>query len=222
MSYTKMHDWVVGTKATRTAANAEPYALTDGNTVTVSLDGEADLTFTVDAADYANVAAATATEVAAAFKSQIPKGLGAADVSGTLELTNDRDNGTDSTLEVTGGTDAAVLGFPAGVDTGTGDGAVKMSSHRCGGLPEVRLSHADGEFFGWEASDGTLVPGTLVKPSAAKQAEIDAQKAALDAAATAHNDRQVALDAVRAKRDASDPLTDADRDVIVDAFLGRI
>jgi hypothetical protein len=223
MSYTKIHDWETGTLARRRADNSEPYPLTDGGTLLVSVDGEADAVVAFDAADFADVANATAAEVVAAVVAQVDaRELEAVDDDGTVEFTNARDRGLDSTIEITGGTDAAAFGFPAGTATGSGDGCKVVDSVRCRGLKSVRLLGPEGEYYGWEAPSGRVFAGALVKPNAAKVIALAAENANLQTRIAETQSREAAMGAVLAKRDAGDPLTDADRDVIADVVLGRI
>jgi hypothetical protein len=93
----------------------------EGDTVTVSVDGEPDQSFTVFIADYADIENATAAEVATAFSTQIVDVQGS-DNAGTVRLTNTRGSGSGFTIEVTGGT-ATGIAFTAGVQNGTGDAA---------------------------------------------------------------------------------------------------
>ena len=91
-----------------------------GDTVTISLDGDPDVTFTINEADYADLNVATAAELIAAINGQIPD----ITASGDLTLTNNRGAGTSYSIEVTGGTaDSAVLNFAGGAVNGSGDAA---------------------------------------------------------------------------------------------------
>lgn len=107
-------------------------------------------------------------------------------------------------------------------DTGT-DGAIPITSTRCAGLNEVRLSDDDGEWFGWEdSSNGKLFRGARVTNSTAKQAEIDAENVALQAAIAAAVARTSDIAALKAKRDAGTPLDDADHELLADIITGRV
>jgi phage tail sheath protein FI len=91
-----------------------------GDTITISLDGDPDVTFTINEADYADLNAATAAELIAAFTTQITD----ITATGDLTLTNNRGGGTSYSIEVTGGTvDSTVLNFAGGAVNGTGDAA---------------------------------------------------------------------------------------------------
>jgi len=105
-------------------------------------------------------------------------------------------------------------------DIGT-DGAIPMTSTRCASLPVVRMSDADGEYFGWEKPNGDLVPGTRIVNSTAMQAVVDAEDATIQSAAADAVSRKATLDAITAKIDATTPLDDADLAVIADLAMGR-
>jgi len=113
--------YTLATRATLTSGNTQPFALTNGNTLTISIDGEPDQTVTFNTADFALIGAATAAEVVAVILAQTTD-IGAADVGGAVVLTNTRSLTNARTLEVTGGTDAAAFAFPGGAVSGTGEG----------------------------------------------------------------------------------------------------
>lgn len=100
------------------------------------------------------------------------------------------------------------------------DGPPPAMSERCVGLQEVRLSNADGEWYGYE--DGaTLIPCTRVTNSPAKQAEIDAKQVEFANRSGVMETLYSDMSAVKAKLQNGTPLTDADRDLIADLVLGR-
>lgn len=108
--------------ATTTSTNPETYVLVDGQTLTISIDGEADQTVTFNTADFVNIGLATAAEVAAVINADTTDVL-ADGSSGSVVITNSRGLGTGFSINPTGGTAAATLGFAAGAVTGTGDAA---------------------------------------------------------------------------------------------------
>lgn len=108
-----------GTKATRTSGNAEPFALSNGVTLLVDIDGAGPQTIAFLTSEFVSIGAATAAEVAAVINAKI-SGAAASVVGGAVVITSDT-AGTDSTVEVTGGTGAAALAFPAGVGSGGGN-----------------------------------------------------------------------------------------------------
>lgn len=108
-----------GTKGSRTSGNTQPFALADGVTLLVDIDGAGPQTITFLTAEFVSIGAATAAEVAAVINAKI-SGANASAVGGAVVITSDT-VGTDSTVEVTGGTGAAALAFPAGVGSGSGN-----------------------------------------------------------------------------------------------------
>ena len=100
---------------------AEPYILADGQTLTVSIDGGSVQTITFLAAEFSNIAAATAEEVAAVINAKITGAKATVTSGGTkVTITSDR-RGTSSGVNVTGGTANAALGFVTGNVPGTGN-----------------------------------------------------------------------------------------------------
>lgn len=92
-----------------TNGTAETYALVDGQTLTVSVDGGGDQTATFNTADFALIGAATAAEVAAVIDADI---TGASAVAaGTFVRIESDTVGTGTSIQVTGGTANATLGF---------------------------------------------------------------------------------------------------------------
>lgn len=108
-------------RAEKTAGSAETYALADGQTLLIDIDGEGAQTITFLTANFVDIANATALEVANVINAGLVGG-GAADVGGSVRLHSDK-LGTDSSVEVTGGTASAAFSFPGGVTSGTGDAA---------------------------------------------------------------------------------------------------
>lgn len=105
------------TAAVVTSGNAETYALTDGWTLDVAVDGGGVLTATFNTADFGNIALATAAEVAAVITTDIA-GATAADVGGFVVITSST-TGASSNLTVSGGTANAALGFDTAQVDGT-------------------------------------------------------------------------------------------------------
>lgn len=92
-------------------ANAGPYVLVDGQTLTVKIDGQlVAQTITFHTADFVDISAATAAEVAAAITARITGATAA--VTNTTKVTiTSSSTGASSSVEVTGGTSNAALGF---------------------------------------------------------------------------------------------------------------
>ena len=110
-----------GTAAARTAGNAETYALADGDVLNVSIDGGGAQAITFNTAEFADIANATALEVAAVINAEIV-GASSDDNAGSVRITSDR-KGSGSGVNVTGGTANAVgkLNFATGNVAGTGN-----------------------------------------------------------------------------------------------------
>ncbi|NUP12884.1 MAG: phage tail protein [Polyangiaceae bacterium] len=110
---------VTATAATRSAGVDGPYALADNQTIIVSIDGGAPQTVTFLASEFANIGAATATEVAAVIAAKL---VGAqADVSASRPRIRSDRRGTSSGVNVSGGTANAVLQYTTGNSPGTGN-----------------------------------------------------------------------------------------------------
>lgn len=97
----------------------ETFDLDDAQTLIISVNGGAAQTATFNTGDFVDIDAATAAEVAAVINTDIT-GVTADDNSGDIRITCDT-LGTGSSLEVTGGTAATILGLNGASDTGTGD-----------------------------------------------------------------------------------------------------
>jgi phage tail sheath protein FI len=109
------------TAAARETGNAEPFALADGQTVTVRIDGGAVQAIAFLASELAAIGAATAAEVAAVINAKIAGAKATVTGGGTrVTITSDR-RGTASSVEITGGTANAALGFALGPVAGTGN-----------------------------------------------------------------------------------------------------
>jgi uncharacterized phage protein gp47/JayE len=92
--------------------SAEPYVLSDGQTLLVKVDGGSIQTATFNTGDFVDIGAATAAEVAAVLNTDIT-GQAANDAGGYVRAASDNADGETSTIEVTGGT-ATALNFPSG------------------------------------------------------------------------------------------------------------
>lgn len=101
--------------------NAENYALVTGQDITVKIDAGGVQTIAFLTAEFANIAAATAEEVAAVINAKIVGAKAAATSGGTkVTITSDR-LGTGSSVEVTGGTANVALAFAGGLNSGAGN-----------------------------------------------------------------------------------------------------
>jgi len=96
----------------------QPFALAAGRSLGMALDGGTPVTVTFQAADFANIARATAEEVAAVLQRDVP-GLTARAVAGRVVVQGPT-AGPAGTLALTdgAGTPLATLGLAAGLETG--------------------------------------------------------------------------------------------------------
>lgn len=156
-----LQPYLQGTPSTLTGA-AGPYALADGMTMEVAVDGGPPRTVTFQAASFGAIGAATAAEVAAVLNAQVP-GINASDVGGAVQLASLR-VGSASSLDVNEGTGspAAVLGLSTTLSFGTQVPA--SAATPLNALPQTIPAHVPGDRFditGTDA-DGTPVGGTFV------------------------------------------------------------
>lgn len=93
------------------ATKEEPFKLKDGGTLTLSVDGGAATTVTFSNADFANIAAATATELVAALNKSLTGAVAALDASPDCVVIESASSGTQSSIVIEGGSDAKALGF---------------------------------------------------------------------------------------------------------------
>jgi len=101
------------------ASGATPFALADGQVLTLLFDDGTEQTVAFAAADFADIAAATPEEVAAVINAQVSGAKALVD-TGVLEVASDS-AGTASLVHVTGGDANAALDFPTGPVTGMGN-----------------------------------------------------------------------------------------------------
>ena len=94
---------------------SQTYALTNGDTLFVAIDGGVAQTATFVTADFVDIAAATAAEVAARIQTDIT-GANSEQVVSRVEIIS-TSSLTTSSVEVTGGTAASVFSFPTGPRT---------------------------------------------------------------------------------------------------------
>ena len=106
-------------RASVTAGSAPTYALVDAMELTVRIDGGSVQTIEFLAAEFSDIGNATLAEVNAVINAKLNGGF--ADDDGGNPRINSDTLGTDSRVEVTGGTANAVLGFSTAPVDGTGD-----------------------------------------------------------------------------------------------------
>ncbi len=95
-----------------TSSLTETFALVDGQTLLVDVDGSGDQTVTFNTADFVDIGNALAVEVALVISTDLTDASGSAGTSGEVIIESD---GSASRLEVTGGTAAAAFAFPSGI-----------------------------------------------------------------------------------------------------------
>lgn len=105
--------------AQRTGAATAPYTLANNQTLLVAIDGGSVQTIAFLTAEFADITNATAAEVAAVIAAKIV-GAQCSVSGGAPRITSDR-KGTGSSVNVSGGTSNAELGFTTGATSGTGD-----------------------------------------------------------------------------------------------------
>jgi uncharacterized phage protein gp47/JayE len=100
-------------KAALTNGVADTYALSDGQTLTIKIDGGAVQTATFNTGDFVDIANATAAEVAAVIDTDITGGTAGTVSSGgsTFVRASSETDGPGSSIEITGGTANAALSF---------------------------------------------------------------------------------------------------------------
>jgi len=107
-----------GTAAVYTSGNSEPFALTNGATLEISVDGQAPQTVTFNSGDFSNIAAATAAEVAAVITAQVV-GVTAADSGGAVAVTS-ASTGPGASIFAAGGSVLGVFDWPLVPAVGAG------------------------------------------------------------------------------------------------------
>ena len=114
-----------GTEAVITGTAAQPFALSDGDTLTIRVNGGAAQQVVFHAADFADIGNATAAEVAAVINAQVT-GITASDSGGALQLQTQQ-KGADASIDVDDVTGApgAALGLDLSLVTGSQTAAVE-------------------------------------------------------------------------------------------------
>jgi phage tail sheath protein FI len=111
----------MATAASRETGNAATFALADGQTLTVRIDGRPVQTISFLTAEFAAIGAATAAEVAAVINAKISGARATVTGAGMrVTITSDR-RGTTSGVNVTGGTANGALAFATGNVAGGGN-----------------------------------------------------------------------------------------------------
>ena len=105
--------------ATRDNGSAGPFTLADNQTLIVVVDGGTPQNIVFRASEFANIAAATRSEVVAVLNAQLA--MAKAQDTGTRVRISTDSQGTGATLNITGGTSNAQLGFTTGPTSGGGN-----------------------------------------------------------------------------------------------------
>ncbi len=107
--------------AARQSSSAAPFALADNDALAVAVDGGGVQNLVFRATEFADIAAATAAEVAAVINAQVTGARASVTGGGTrVTITSDR-RGTSSSVDVSGGAANSALGFTTGPAVGTGN-----------------------------------------------------------------------------------------------------
>lgn len=109
---------IAATASSSLSALSAAFALTNGNTLLVAVDGGVAQLVTFNTADFVSIGVATAPEVVIVLNAQLV-GVSVTNVAGQILITSDK-LGTASNVNVTGGTDATAFNFPPAV-AGTGN-----------------------------------------------------------------------------------------------------
>jgi flagellar hook protein FlgE len=152
-----------GTAARVTGTSAEPFALADGMTLSIRVDGRAAQTVTFrDDGTFANIGAATAAEIASAINAQTT-GIRALDSGGALVLES-KSTGTNSSLDIDDGTGspAALLGLSTTLVFGTE--APATAATPLDAIPDNTIDYVFGDKINisGEDADGRPVSATFV------------------------------------------------------------
>lgn len=143
------------------AGNSQPYALVHLQDLDVVVDGGAPQTVVFDAADFENIAEATADEIASVLAAGLTGGSAVEDF-GRVLLRSDT-FGDVSSIQVTGGTANAILGFDTDLHTGqeaNQDLMIRVSNTmkqaRGGGIRGILLWNTCTTSFGFAGTTGAL------------------------------------------------------------------
>lgn len=153
-----------GTSGTVLSGNSEPFGLAAGELLEVEVDDGPTQTIGMNPADFADIANATAAEVAAVIDAQTV-GIGAADVGGQVELTSNS-QGAGSAIRVLGGSANDGLQFPSTLDRGvtqvghaqgwTVDSDVN-SVYEYGDFAHAFAEPFEGFEYGWLSNEDYLI-----------------------------------------------------------------
>jgi flagellar hook protein FlgE len=153
-----------GDPAEITGTNTGPFALSNGDTMTIQVDGNPPQTVTFTTADFVNIGAATASEVAAAINAQISGATASA--SGGAVVLESATLGEDSSLKLTdsAGNPAFTLGLQTVLVEGTEQAAGTTTdlNDLISNETDYLASNNDGITISGALSDGTEFEDTFV------------------------------------------------------------
>lgn len=139
-----------GSAAAVAAGGPDPYELADGMTLLIRVDNGSEQTVVFSSGDFADIANATAIEVAAAINATMSDGRATAP-GGIVRIASDTE-GTSSRVQVVGGTAGAVLAFPSAASVGGGNvanlaavDALEVRAIVEAAIPAVRVFVAAGD-----------------------------------------------------------------------------
>jgi phage tail sheath protein FI len=119
-----------------------PFALADGQVLEIEVDDAPVQTFFVDADDFQNPAAATATELAAALNGRVDGAAASVDGQGHVVLASET-SGASSRFHVRGGSANIALAFPTAADPGAGN-VLNISAVTVGEIRQLLEAAAPG------------------------------------------------------------------------------
>lgn len=156
--------FTTGDAAEITSTNSAPFNFTDGDTFTIQVDGGPPQSISFHTADFANIAAATAAEVATAINSQLSGAVATAS-GGQIVLESDT-LGEDSSLKITDitGSPAFSLGVSTVLVNGTEQAALQSTdlSDLVTNSVDYSASNNDGITITGILADGTEFEDTFV------------------------------------------------------------
>ena len=101
------------------------------------------------------------------------------------------------------------------------DGQAPVASRRfAAGHTAILIDGPNGEYFGYEDSDGNIYPVVLVTPSAAAVTARSAKATEVSVMQAEETARANTLATLKAKRENGDDMTQADINALADLFLG--
>jgi hypothetical protein len=112
------------------SGNVAPFALVDGDTLTLKINGTGVQTVTFDTAEFAVIGTASAQEVADAINNDLVGGTAVVSSSGTKVTIRSDAKGTGSTVEIINGSANTIgkLNFPTGIKVGAATAVITIGN----------------------------------------------------------------------------------------------